>query len=122
MTIPSHVQAAGNSPLSTSSICGTGTSGLVAVGTTAADALQLSTSLNRITTSSASTGVKLPPTEMGASVWIRNDSGQTLKVYPFNTASTLNATATSFDIPTARVCVCVADSGSTWMVGLLATS
>ena len=47
MPIPSRVLASGNSPLSAQSICGDGATGLVAVGTTAADALQLSASGTR---------------------------------------------------------------------------
>jgi hypothetical protein len=113
--IPSRILAAGNSPLSTSTICGGGTAGLVAVGSTAADALQLSSSMNRITTSSASTGVKLMPTEMGAEVWVRNDSGQTIAVYPFSTASTINAAAASYNVATAKTAVFKADSATTWM-------
>ena len=40
MAIPSRVLASGNSGLATTSICGDGATGLVALGTTAADALQ----------------------------------------------------------------------------------
>ena len=117
--IPSRVMAAGNSPMTVQTICGTGTSGLVATGTTATDALQLSTSMNRITTSAASSGVKLPPTEMGAEVWIRNDSGQTIVVYP-PTGSTLNAAAASLNVATAKTLICKADSATTWMTNLTA--
>jgi hypothetical protein len=95
MAIPSRVLGSGNAALSTISICGDGATGLVAVGSTAADALQLSAVWNTLTTSSASTGVKLPPTEAGAFVGIRNDSGQTITVYPA-TSSTINAGASSY--------------------------
>ena len=87
MAIPSRILGAGNSPLSTISIAGDGAVGIVALGSTAADAALLSAVFNTITTSSASTGVKLPPTEAGAMVGIRNDSGQTITVYPYNTSS-----------------------------------
>lgn len=119
--IPSRIMAMGNSPGSTGAICGGGTSGLVALGTNQATALQLSTSLSRITTSSASTGVKLLPCENGAEMWIRNDSGQTITVYP-NEASgvTINAAASSFSLATAKTAVFKADSGSTWMAILTA--
>lgn len=117
--IPSRIMAMGNAANSTAAICGGGTSGLVATGTTAADALQLSTSMSRITTSSASTGVKLLPTEMGAEMWVRNDSGQTILVYPA-TGSTINAAAASFSVATAKTAVFKADSATTWMGGLLA--
>jgi outer membrane lipoprotein SlyB len=118
--IPSRIMSAGNSPLSTGAITGGGTSGLVATGSTITDALQLSTSISRITTSSASTGVKLLPTENGMEMWIRNDSGQTITVYPFSIASTINAAATSFALTNAKTAVFKADSGTTWMGGMLA--
>jgi len=113
MAIPSRVLAAGNSPLSSTVICGDGATGLVAVGTTAADALQLSAVFNTITTSSASTGVKLQPTEVGMVVGIRNDSGQTVTVYPFSTASTINAAATSVSLATAKTMIIFATSATT---------
>ena len=114
MAIPSRVLASGNSPLASISINGDGAVGLVAVGSTAATALQLSAVWNTITTSAASTGVKLQPTEAGAVVGIRNDSGQTVTVYPFDTSSTINAGATSFTIATAKTALFFAPSATTW--------
>ena len=114
MAIPSRVLASGNSPLASISINGDGAVGLVATGSTAADALQLSAVWNTITSSAASTGVKLQPTEAGAVVGIRNDSGQTVTVYPFNTSSTINAGATSLPIATAKTVLLFAPSATTW--------
>ena len=114
MAIPSRVLASGNSPLATTSINGDGAVALVALGSTATDALQLSAVWNTITTSSASTGVKLPPTEAGAVVGIRNDSGQTITVYPFNISSTINAAATSVTLATAKTMILFAPSATTW--------
>lgn len=119
MAFPSHVLAAGNSPMSTRAINGTGTSGIVALGTTIADATQLSTTMNRITTSSASTGVILPPTEEGMEIWIRNDSGQTITIYP-KAGSTINAAASTITIATAKTMILKADSATTWMTNLTA--
>jgi len=113
MAIPSRVLGSGNAPLSTLSICGDGATGLVATGTTSADALQLSAVWNAITTSSASTGVKLPPTEVGAVVGIRNDSGQTITVYP-PSGSTVNAAASSVTLATAKTMLLFATSATTW--------
>lgn len=118
--IPSRIMAMGNSANSTSAIVGGGTAGLTATGSTAADALQLSTSMSRLSGGAGSSGVKLLPTEMGAEMWIRNDSGQTILVYPFNVSSTINASATSFSVATAKTAVFKADSATTWMGGLLA--
>jgi len=115
MTIPSRVLGAGNSSLSTQSICGTGAVGLVALGTTIADALLLSADYNTLTTSSASTGVRLLPTEAGATVVIRNDSGVTIAVYPYSVASTINAGATSLSLATAKTAVFYATSATTWV-------
>jgi hypothetical protein len=113
MPIPSQVLSAGNSPLSTLAISGSGATGLVAVGTTLATALQLSATWNAITTSSASTGVALPPTEAGAVVGIRNDSGQTITVYT-PTGSTVNAAASNVTLATAKTMLLFATSATTW--------
>lgn len=119
--ITSHILAAGTSPLLAQTIAGSGTTGLVAVGSTAATALQLSNSQNVITTSSASTGVKLQATEQGNEVWIRNDSGQTITVYPFETSgTTFNAAASSVTIATAKTMVLKAVSSTVWMTILTA--
>lgn len=113
MPFRSHIMAFGNAPMAAASITGGGTTGLVAVGSTAADALQLSTSWNTITTSSASTGVKLPPTEDGMFMGIRNDSGQTITVYPYSTATTVNAAAASVTLATAKTMFIFATSATT---------
>lgn len=113
MPIPSRVLASGTSPLATISICGDGSTGLVAVGTNLATGLQLSAVWNAITTSSSGTGVILPPTEAGAIVGIRNDSGQTIAVYP-KTGSTINAAASSVNLATALTMICFATSATTW--------
>tara|TARA_R110000822_G_scaffold101808_1_gene228142 strand:- start:1362 stop:1721 length:360 start_codon:yes stop_codon:yes gene_type:complete len=113
MAIPSRVLASGNSPLSTTSICGDGATGLVALGSTIADALQLSAVWNTVTTSSASTGLILPPTEVGAMVGVRNDSGQTIVIYP-KSGSTINAAASSLNVATAKTVILFATSATTW--------
>lgn len=113
MAIPSRVLASGNSPLATISICGDGTTGLVATGSSITDALQLSAVWNTFTTSSASTGMILPPTEVGAMIGIRNDSGQTLTIYP-KAGSTINAAASSLTVATAKTIILFATSATTW--------
>jgi len=113
MAIPSRVLGSGNASLSTVSICGDGATGLVALGTTIADALQLSAVWNTLTTSSASTGVILPPTEAGAMVGIRNDSGQTITIYP-KSGSTINAGASTLTVATAKTVILFAPSATTW--------
>jgi hypothetical protein len=118
MAIPSRVLASGNSGLATISICGDGATGLVAVGTTQATALQLSAVFNAITTSSASTGLKLPPCEAGAMVCIYNLSGQTLQIYS-NGTETMNAAvagATGVALGNTKTAICFATSATTWAV------
>lgn len=113
MAIPSRILAAGNSPLATVSIAGDGATGLVSTGSTAADALQLSAVFNTFTTGSAG-GAKLPPTEVGAVVGIRNDSGNTITVYPFSTASGINAAAASVTLATGKTMILFATSATSW--------
>lgn len=109
--IPSHILASGSSPLQTQTIVGGGATALVAVGTNQATALQLSASQNFITTSSASTGVKLQATEAGMEVWIFNGSGVTITVYPFETSgTTFNAAAASVTLSNGKAMVCKAAS------------
>lgn len=119
--ITSHILASGTSPMLAQTITGGGATGLIALGTNQATALQLSASQNVITTSSASTGVKLQATEAGNEVWIRNDSGQTITVYPFETSgTTFNAAASTVTIATAKTMVLKAASSTVWMTILTA--
>ena len=118
MAIPSRVLASGNSGLATISICGDGATGLVAVGSTQATALQLSAVFNTIATSAASTGVKLPPCEAGAMVYIYNLAGQDLRIYS-NGTETLNAAvagATGVLLGNTKTAICFATSATTWAV------
>lgn len=114
MAIPSRILASGNSPLATISIAGDGATGLTAAGTTTTDALQLSAVFNTLSTVAASTGVKLPPTEAGAMVGIRNDGASTVTIYPYNTSSTVNAAATSVTLAAAKTMILFATSATTW--------
>ena len=118
MAIPSRVLASGNSGLATISICGDGATALVAVGSTQATALQLSAVFNTIATSAASTGVKLPPCEAGAMVYIYNLAGQDLRIYS-NGTETLNAAvagATGVLVGNTKTAICFATSATTWAV------
>ena len=126
MAIPSRVLASGNSPLATISICGDGATALVAVGTNQSTALQLSAVVNAITTSSASTGLKLPPCEAGAVVYIYNLSGQTLQIYSNEaTGVTINAAvagATGVALGNTKTGICLGTSATTWAVTCALTS
>ncbi len=112
MPFVEHIMGLGTPGAPAAAIAGGGATGLVAVGTTITDALQLSASFNTITTSSASTGVKLPNVTAG---WlgIRNDSGQTINVFPYSTATTMNAGATSVTLATAKTMIVFWTSATT---------
>lgn len=112
MSLLENVMGTGNAAASSTAICGDGETGLVATGTTSADALQLSKVWNAITTSSASTGVILPNCT-GGFCGIRNDSGQTIVVYP-GSGNTINAAAASVNLATATSMLCFKTSATTW--------
>lgn len=112
MALLEHVMGTGNAPASAAAICGDGATALVAVGSSASDALQLSKVWNTITTSDASTGVILPKCT-GGFCGIRNDSGQTITVYP-GTGNTINAAAASVTLATAKTMLCFKPSATTW--------
>lgn len=76
----------------TVAICGDGVDGLTAVGSTRADALQLTRIYNSVDTAASGTGVLLPPTQMGETIFIANSGANTIKVYPYDTGSTINQT------------------------------
>ena len=107
-----HLMGLGTPANQAAAMAGGGATGLVATGTTATDALQLSASWNAITTSSASTGVRLPNVS-GGFIGIRNDSGQTITVYPF-TGATVNAAASSVTLATAKTMILFQTSPTTW--------
>ena len=113
MTIPSRVLGSGISPLATQSIAGTASTGLTAAGTNAATALQLAVSYNVVSTTAASTGVKLLKTENGACMVVANDGASTLTVYP-PTGSTIDGSA-SVSIATTKRRVFWGTSDTTWV-------
>lgn len=95
MTIPSRVLGAGATSLSTIAICGDGRDDIAATGTNQATATQLVSVFNSVDTSTAGTGVKLPPTEAGAVIYIANSGASTIKVYPYEATSVINQGASA---------------------------
>lgn len=91
MAIPSRVLGSGVNSLSTVSICGDGNASVTAAGTSAGDATQLTFVYNNVTTTGAGAGVKLPQTEMGETIIVRNGGANALTVYPYSTSSTINS-------------------------------
>lgn len=90
MAIPSRVLGSGVNGLSTVSICGDGNASVSAAGTSAGDATTLTYVYNNVTTVGAGAGVKLPPTEMGETIIVKNTSANPLTVYPYDTGSSIN--------------------------------
>lgn len=113
MAIPSRVLSAGNSPLSSTSICGDVGNTLTAAGSSGTDALQLSAVHNRVSTTAASTGVKLPPAETGAVVTVANDGANSLTVYP-QSGSTIDGGA-SVAVATTKRRIFIGISTTTWV-------
>lgn len=91
MAIPSRVLGSGVNQLSTVSICGDGNASVTAAGTSAGNATQLTYVYNNITTTGSGAGVKLPQTEMGETIIVRNGGANALKVYPYDTNSSINS-------------------------------
>ena len=114
MTIPSRVLGSGTSPLATQSICGTASTGLTAAGNNAATALQLANSYNVVSTTAASSGVKLLKTENGATMVVANDAGtNSLTVYP-PTGSTIDGAA-SVAVAAGKRRIFWGTSDTTWV-------
>ena len=107
-----HLMGLGTPPQLAAATAGAGTTGLVAVGSTSTDALQLSASWGAITTSSASTGVILPKATAGFCGY-RNDSGQTITFYP-GSGKTINAGSSSYTVATAKTALFFMTSATTW--------
>jgi hypothetical protein len=113
MSIPSRVLGSGVSQLSTVSICGDGKDEITAAGSTRTDATQLVSVFNSVDTVASGTGVKLPPTEMGEVIYIANSGASTLKVYPYESTTTINQT-TSASISKDHTSIFFAVSNSMW--------
>jgi len=90
MTIPSRVLGSGVNSMSTVAICGDGGFGLSASGTTQSDAYQLNRVYNDVTTVASGSGVKLPITEEGEVIYITNSGANALKVYPYESTTTVD--------------------------------
>jgi hypothetical protein len=90
MAIPSRVLGAGVDNLKTVSICGDGISTATAAGTSAGNALQLTYVYTNVDSAAVGTGVKLPQTEAGATVIVKNSTVNPITVYPYDAGSSIN--------------------------------
>jgi hypothetical protein len=92
MAFPSRIQGAGNSGGSTQAIVGDVSAAVTAAGTTAGTATPVSAAIVRVATAALNSGVILPPAEVGAMVFVRNDGLNALTVYPA-TGGTINGSS-----------------------------
>lgn len=113
MAFPSQILGSGNAAASSIAIAGEVTASVTAAGTTAADATVVSTPNVRVGTAAASTGIRVPPAETGALMFIRNDGANTLTVYPA-TGGTINGSA-STTIAAAKAALLLGTSPTTWV-------
>lgn len=111
---PSRIMSAGASAQLANQICGSVTTGISAAGTTNADATVLSASMNIVSTTAASTGVKLPPVERGAVIEVFNQGANALLVYPPSTAKidALTTTTGGFSVGAGKAARFRAVSGT----------
>lgn len=82
MALEAELTGAGTPGLQAQGILGSVANGLTAAGSSNADALQLGAAINRVTTTAASTGVKLPVPKPGERVTVINSGANALLVYP----------------------------------------
>lgn len=90
MAIPSRVLGAGVNSLATVSICGDGVSTATAAGTSAGNATQITYVYTNVNSAAVGTGVKLPQTEAGATVIVKNSTANPITVYPYDANSSIN--------------------------------
>lgn len=81
-------------------------SGIVATGTTVADAYALKAAINQLATVAANTGVKLPNAQVGSAVTIYNDGANPVTVYDAN-GNTIDGTAGATGVPLANAKRCI---------------
>ena len=90
MALAKEIMQGGFSAGSARAVNGGVTSAITAAGTTIADATDLTTSQNIITTAAASTGVQLLDGEIGDSQEILNLGANAVTVYPPTTSARIN--------------------------------
>lgn len=91
MALALDIMKGGFSPMQARAINGQVQSSITAAGTTISDATLITASINVVTTAAASTGVKLPQTEIGDEVEILNLGANAVTVYPDTSSNRINA-------------------------------
>ena len=83
-------------------------SGIVATGTTVADAYQLRATINQLSTVAASTGVKLPlNVGIGQPFTVYNDGANPVQIYEATSGVTIDGVAGATGVPLANTKRCV---------------
>jgi hypothetical protein len=120
MALPSRLMGSGVGAQAAVNICGDAVTGLTAAGSSNTNALQLSAAINNVTTTAASTGVKLPPTEVGGSIVVANLGANALLVYPaeLSQINALTVTTGGFSVAAGKVAVFTGVSGTN-LIGML---
>jgi hypothetical protein len=72
------------------SICGDGVSTATAAGTSAGNATQITYVYTNVNSAAVGTGVRLPQTEAGATVIVKNSTANPITVYPYDANSSIN--------------------------------
>jgi hypothetical protein len=103
-------------------VMGSVANSLTAAGSSNSDALQLGAAINRVTTTAASTGVKLPLPNPGESVMVVNSGANALLVYPGTGASinALTATTGGFSVAAGGRALFVGVTNTNWFAILSA--
>lgn len=117
-----NIVAAGNSALSATAISGFSAQGLTATGAAQATALLLSSDVNEVTTTAASTGVMLPlGNSPGDEIIVGNFGASALSVYP-SPGESINALAvnTAFSVAANGRAYFVKANPTRWMAILSA--
>lgn len=116
MSIPSRLLGSGLSPLAAVNVCGDVATTLTATGTTNADALGLSAVINQVSTTAASTGVRLMVPESGSAVVVINSGANALLVYPGTGAqiNALTATTGGFSVAAGGRAMFVGTGSANW--------
>jgi hypothetical protein len=95
---------------------------LTATGTVIGDALALVSLVNVVSTTAASTGVKLPDAPIGSQVIVQNNGANALNVWPHSASGTLNGGSAGAAVTSAAAagCVCTRLSSTDWLVSVYA--
>jgi hypothetical protein len=123
MAYAKNIMGGGTSAGQAAAITGGGVTGIVALGTTNVDATPLQpVSAHEVTTSAASTGVRLADGAPGDDTAVFNNSGQTLLVYPpaGDQINALAVTTQGFSMANGKTALFRCISSTRWMAILTA--